>query len=132
MKKEFNRVAIFKALGLSVLMLLLFCRSIQAQQTVRIEEINKHIGETVKVCTRIYGGQYFNRMQDRPTLLYAGQSFPNQPLNVLIPNAAREAFDDRPEMMYAFKQVCIMGKLEIIKGSLTIMVTEPQQIKLDF
>ena len=37
-----------------------------AQALIKIEDINKHIGDTVKICTKIYGGQFFTRLQNNP------------------------------------------------------------------
>lgn len=46
----------------------------------------------------------------------------------MIAKKDRENFEDSPEMMYAYKDVCITGKLKLEKGKPIIIVAKPEQI----
>ena len=39
------------------------------QTEIKLEEIGKHIGDSVKVCTKIYGGIFLERSKGTPTFL---------------------------------------------------------------
>ena len=108
-----------------------FCiKKANTQVVIRIEDVTKHIGDSVKICTKIYGGRFQIRFKDSPTYLEVGDDFPNQPLTIVIWKKDRDNFEDRPEMMYAYKDVCITGRLEIDKGKVQMVVTKPAQIIL--
>lgn len=95
---------------------------------IKIEEISKHLGDSVKICTKIYGGRYLYRMKDAPTYLEAGADYPKNPLTIVIWGKDRENFEERPEMMYAYRNAYITGKLELNKDKPQIIVTKPSQI----
>ncbi len=57
---------------------------VQAQQEVKIEDLNKHVGDSVTICTKIYGGIYLDRSKGTPTFLNAGANYPNSPLTIVI------------------------------------------------
>jgi len=99
-----------------------------AQVVIKIEDVNKHIGDSVKSVTKIYGGRYFKAMQGSPTCLYAGDIYPNNAITLLISKNDRENFDDEPESKYLYKTVCITGRLEMYNGKPTIKIIKPEQI----
>ena len=39
----------------------LFATTGQAQQEIKMEDLSKHIGDSVTVCTKIYGGIFLDR-----------------------------------------------------------------------
>ena len=43
-----------------------------AQQEIKIEDAKNHIGDSVKICARIYGGKYLPNVKGQPTLLNIG------------------------------------------------------------
>jgi hypothetical protein len=102
--------------------------NINAQKVIKIDEVNKHMGDTVKICNKIYSGIFYNRMQGSPTYMYMGNNYPNHTLAILISKKDRGNFEDRPEMMYAYKDVCIVGKLQLENGKPIIIVTKQEDI----
>lgn len=107
---------------------MLFTLAAKSQTTIKIEELNNHIGDSVKVCTKIYGGIYLDRSKGTPTLLNAGGSYPNNPLTVLLWPEARAKFKDKPEEFFKGKNVCITGKLILYKEKPEIIIGEESQL----
>ena len=64
--------------------ILLLSAVVHAQQEIKIDELAKHVGDSVTVCTKIYGGIFLDRTKDTPTLLNAGGKYPDAPLTVVI------------------------------------------------
>lgn len=101
-----------------------------SQQEIKLEDINKHIGDSVRVCTKIYGGIYLDRSKGQPTLLNAGGSYPANPLTVVIWPDTRKQFKESPEIFFKDKQVCIIGKVELYKDKPQIVVHTESQLTI--
>jgi len=43
----------------------LFATTGQAQQEIKMEDLSKHIGDSVTVCTKIYGGIFLDRSKGK-------------------------------------------------------------------
>ena len=114
--------------GLFVASILLLSGVAQGQQEIKLEDLTKHIGDSVTVCTKIYGGIFLDKSKDTPTLLNAGDKYPNAPLTVVIGPDARQKFKEKPEVFYKDKDVCITGKISLYKDKPQIVVYNEQQI----
>ncbi len=112
---------------LAVIALLLSTAAL-AQQEVKIEDLSQHVGDSVTVCTKIYGGIYLERSKGAPTFLNAGGSYPNAPLTIVIWEDARKQFKEQPESFYKDKEVCVTGKIILYKEKPEIVVYEEKQI----
>ena len=88
-----------KPLLISFLTLFLLHSKASCQTPIKLEDINKHIGDSVKICNKIYGGGFLSRLPGSPTYLYVGNDAPYNPLAVMIAKKDRENFEDSPEMM---------------------------------
>jgi hypothetical protein len=102
----------------------------KAQQEIKIEDLSKHIGDSVTVCTKIYGGIFLDRSNGTPTLLNAGGLYPNAPLTIMIGADARKQFKNPPEVFYKNREICVTGKLILYKEKPEIIVYEEKQIVL--
>lgn len=100
----------------------------QAQQQISIDSLRQHVGDSVMVCTKIFGGIYLERSNGTPTLLNAGAAYPNSPLTVMIGPDARALFKEAPETFYKDKNVCITGKVILYKDKPEIVVYDEKQI----
>jgi hypothetical protein len=99
-----------------------------AQQQIKIEELSQHIGDSVTVCKKIYGGIFLEKSKGTPTFLNAGGSYPDAPLTIVIWPAAREQFATAPEVFYKNKEVCISGKVILYKDKPEIVVYNEKQL----
>ena len=108
-----------------------FCSiKVTAQTEIKVEDVAKHIGDSVKIITTIYGGRYFDQSQGTPTLLNAGAAYPKSPLTLYISAAVRNKFATAPEEMYKGKTVIIFGKIIMFKDKPEIVVYGVAQILL--
>ena len=101
-----------------------------AQQEIKMDELNKHTGDSVKVCTKIFGGIYLDRSKGAPTLLDAGGKYPDAPLTLLIWGDTRKQFKDAPESFYKDKNVCITGRIKLYKDKPEIEIYDEKQIQV--
>lgn len=106
------------------------CLSVSAQKSITPQEASKHIGDTVTVCGKIFGGKYFDRGEKKITLLNMGAAFPMSPLTIVIDEENRKNFSKAPEDFYANKEVCITGVVKEYKGKPQIFITKEQEVTL--
>jgi hypothetical protein len=98
-----------------------------SQTIIAAKDAAKHMGQTVTVTEKVYGGQYtaFNI-----TLLNIGGYEPNRGLIIMIPAADRSKFKGKPEEDYKGKDITVSGKVVRYNGKPAIIVNDPQQLKV--
>ena len=116
--------------GLVAIAGLLLIVAVQAQKIITTDSLSQHIGDSVTVCTKIYGGIYLDRSNGTPTFLNAGGNYPNAPLTIVIWAETRKQFNNPPEVFYKDKEVCISGKIILYKDKPEIVLYDAKQIVL--
>ena len=101
---------------------------IDAQQKMELTDVLKHVGDTVTVCGKIYGGKFFETFKNEPTFLNVGAAYPNQVLTLVIWGDVRKLFAYKPEEALRNKDVCTVGKIETYKDKPQIVIKDPDQI----
>jgi hypothetical protein len=91
-----------------------------AAATIAIEDVSKHMGETVKICSKVYSHKDFGSM----ALVNIGAAYPNQLLTIVLRNDAKQLADSLDN-----KQVCVRGQLIDYNGKPEIIVTDSKQIE---
>lgn len=99
-----------------------------AQTEIKIEDAAKHEGDSVTICTKVFGGRYFENSNRAPTLLNAGAKYPDAPLTIVIFGENRINFKNKPEEFYTDKNICVTGRIVIYKGKPEIIITTEEQI----
>ena len=99
-----------------------------AQQEINIEDAAKHEGDSVRICTKIFGARYFEKSNQAPTLLNAGAKYPDAPLTIVIFGENRAAFKNKPEEFYPGKNICVTGKIVMFKDKPEIILTKEDQV----
>lgn len=99
-----------------------------SQQTLALDDVAKHVGDSVKVCGIVKGGRYLEQARNSPTLLNIGAAFPNQLLTVVIWSDVRKQFETAPEELFKDKEVCISGKIELYNEKPQIVLKRIEQI----
>ena len=117
-----------KKLIICSLLALVYSLSSQAQKEIPLDSLSSHIGDSVKVCSKIYGGIYLERSNNKPTLLNMGGAYPNSPLTILIWDDVRKQFKDAPETYYKDRDVCVFGKVIFYKDKPEIIIYDARQI----
>lgn len=104
------------------------CLKVSAQTVIKVDEVAQHVGDSVKITTKIYGGRYFGQSPGTPTLLNAGAEYPKSPLTLYISAAVRSKFASAPEEIYKGKDVVIIGKVILFKNKPEIVIYGVGQI----
>ncbi len=97
-------------------------------QGITPDEAAKHIGDTVTVCGKIFGGKYFDKSDKKITLLNMGAAYPKSPLTIVIDEDSRKNFSTAPEEFYNGKEVCIKGLVKEYKGKPQIFITKEEEV----
>jgi DNA/RNA endonuclease YhcR with UshA esterase domain len=95
-----------------------------AQNKIPVDSASKHIGESVTVCTTVYGVKSLEKL----TFINVGAAYPNSPLTIVIFAKDLPNFKPTPEVLYANKKICVTGKVEDFKGKAEIVITKPEEI----
>lgn len=98
-----------------------FSCSIFCQKEVDIDSISNHIGEKIKVCSKVYGVKALEKV----TFLNVGGAYPNSPLSIVIFSKDKIKFKETPNQMYADKNICVTGIIQEYKGKPEIIVSSP-------
>ena len=109
----------------------LFISGISFSQTsVKLEDAGKHVGDSVTVCGKVAGGVFLEQMENTPTYLSLGAAYPDQLLTLMIAKDQRGQFETAPETMYVGKDVCVTGKIMMVRERPQITVYKKEQIKV--
>jgi micrococcal nuclease len=98
--------------------------------TVKPEEAQKYIGQTVTVCGKIFTARFLEQANKQPTLLNMGAAFPNQPFTVVLFGESRVNFSYKPEEFLNGKEICVTGLVQEYKGKPQMIITKEAEIKL--
>lgn len=116
---------------LVILCPLFFCASLtQAQDTIRIEDIAKHKGDSVTVCAKVYGGIFLDKGKNQPTFLNLGAPYPNHLLTVVIWKTERHFFKKPPETALINREICITGRVIDYNSKPEIVFRKPEQMTI--
>lgn len=117
-----------RTLILAIFLVIAASISVSAQTKITPDEAAKYIGDSVTVCGKIFGGKYFDRGENKITLLNMGAAYPQSPLTIVIEADSRKNFTNKPEEFYAEKEVCISGVVKEFKGKPQIIITKETEI----
>jgi DNA/RNA endonuclease YhcR with UshA esterase domain len=106
---------------------LFFIVAANAQTSIKLEDVSKHIGDSVTVCGQVADMRYFENSKNKPTLLNIGAKHPDAPLTVVIWENARTLFTTKVEELIN-KEVCITGRIILYKEKPEIVIEKPEQI----
>jgi hypothetical protein len=100
-----------------------------SQTKIDIQDVSKHVGDSVELSAKIYGGKYLENANGSPTLLNVGADYPNALLTLVVPKPIREQFfRQTPEIVLKGKECIIYGKIELYKEKPQIIIYNKKQI----
>jgi len=94
---------------------------------VNLDELSKHIGDSVSVCGLVNSTYYLKSSLDKPTLLSIG-SANNELLTVVIYESNGSTFKQAPAKYFLDKEICVKGRIELHKNQPQIVVRKEQDI----
>ncbi len=83
-----------------------FSYCVVSAQTLSDEQAAKNVGNSIRVCDKIYGGRFFKTSKVSPTLLNMGAAYPASLLTIMIPGEVRIKMGYSPELHLKEKDVC--------------------------
>lgn len=115
---------------LTIATIFFFVPNLFAQREIKVEEAKDHVGDSVKICTKIFGAIVNDNAAGDGIYLFAGGNYPNAPLTLLIRNENRRFFDYVPEKDLKDRGVCITGRIELVKDKPQIFISKQGQIDI--
>jgi hypothetical protein len=97
-------------------------------QTLTPEEAAKHVGDSIKVCGKIFGGRFFETSNGAPTLLNMGAAFPASPITIVVYSDLRAKMGYAPEVQLKDKNVCVNGRVTLHKEKPQIVIYDATQL----
>ncbi|HEV8507514.1 MAG TPA: S1/P1 nuclease [Chitinophagaceae bacterium] len=104
--------------------------AVSSSVTITPLEASGHVGETLTVCGKVFGGKYLENSNGAPTLINMGADYPDNPFTVVIYGSDRGGFTYQPENYLPGKTICVTGQIKRFKGKPEIVVTSQDQIRL--
>ena len=101
-----------------------------SQTSVKLEDAAKHVGDSVTVCGKVAGGIFLEQMENGPTFLSLGAAYPDQLLTLVIWKDQRGQYEIAPETQFMDKDVCVTGKIVIMRDRPQIVIYKKDQIKV--
>jgi hypothetical protein len=110
---------------------LLYFSQANAQTEIKLQELQQHHGDSVKIQGKISGVTIISGSAHKQAiLLYVGEQYPNQALTVFISPAAKSKLHITPSIADVGNFVLVSGRLEKYKGRATIRITDPRQLEV--
>lgn len=97
---------------------------------IDIKEAARHVGDSVRICSKLFSSRYLDSSLNRPAFLNAGANYPNQLVTVVIPVEHRAKFNNVPEILYDKKKVCVCGVVQLNKNKPQIIVRDRAQMRI--
>jgi DNA/RNA endonuclease YhcR with UshA esterase domain len=98
-----------------------------SQYTIPADSAKNYIGKTVTVCSTVFGTKALEKI----TFINLGAAHPNSPLTVVVFAKDYTNFTTAPAELYANKKLCVTGEVKEFKGKIEIVVTKPDEIKIE-
>lgn len=108
----------------------LFADITNAQTKINLDDVSKHIGDSVTVCGPVASIRYFENSNRKPTFLNIGDKYPNQKITLVIWEDVRKNFKEAPESLLN-KKICITGRIILYKEKPEIVIERPEQVTLE-
>ncbi|MEJ8818558.1 hypothetical protein [Lacibacter sp. H407] len=112
------------------LFLLFAAANSYSQTTIPLEDVSKHIGDSVTVCGKVSGARFLEQAKGTPTFLNIGQVFPNNTLTIVIWSDVRKQFETTPEVLFKDKEVCVTGRIELFRERPQIVLRRKEDVRI--
>ena len=100
-----------------------------SQIVINVDDVKHHVGDSVRLTTKILGGRYYISEDPPETILYVEKVYFKAPLNLVIYDDVRDKLKNPPEEHYKNKLVSITGKIIIHLKRPSIIIRNIHQIE---
>lgn len=100
----------------------------KAQSKIEISNVSKHLGDSVIVCSKVFGTKFLEQSASQITFINLGAAYPNSPLTVVVLGKDRPHFPSAPEALYIDKEVCASGVIKLNRERYEIVITKPSEL----
>jgi hypothetical protein len=107
-----------------------FSISCYSQKEIKVEEAKGNVGDTVKVCTKISDTNFEETTKGSPTYLFTSSHNPNATLTFIIWGDKRKFFDYKPEKDLKEREVCVTGRVDLLKDKPVIIIDKQSQVDI--
>lgn len=98
-------------------------------KSIDLEDVSRHIGDSVSVCGKVLSSYYLKSALNKPTLLTVGTNTQDL-LTLVIYEADRKNFKEAVEKYFLDKDICISGRLEMKNNKAQIVIRKEQDLSL--
>lgn len=102
---------------------------IQTLKQIDLNDIASYAGDSVIFCSKVFSARYFENSDKKPTVLDVSSNF-EKTVNIIIWDDMRKKFGKAPEQLFANKEVCISGVVQLINSIPQIIIRERGQIRM--
>ena len=100
-----------------------------SQTTIPLEDVGKHLGDSVTVCGKVSGGRFLETAKNTPTFINLGQAFPNHSLTIVIWSDVRKQFETASEVLFKDKEICVTGRIELFRERPQIVLRRKENVR---
>ena len=118
-----------KPIALTVLLIPILWLTTSAQQRISIDSLSLHIGQTVTVCSKVFG-THITKGEKPVTFLNLGANYPTQKLTLVIFQKDLANFTFHPAEYYNLQEVCATGVLKLYKERPQIIISRHEQLRI--
>jgi len=105
-------------------------RMIPPLMDINITDISKHVGDSVRFCSRVFSTRFLESSPNKPTFLDMNDSYSSQALTIIIWEQDRKNFYNKPDSLYNQKDVCVSGVVELHNNKHQIVIRRRDQIAI--
>ena len=96
-----------------------------AQKQINLEDIAKHVGDSVEVFGKVYGAKAVSG--GKLLLINVGGAFPTQLLTIVLNEEMQNALEG--PLKGTMEQIKVAGKVELYRTKPQIVIHSPAQVK---
>ena len=104
--------------------------SVSGQETIKPEEAANYVNKNVTVCGKVASAYYASELEEKPTFLNLDKPYPDQIFTIFILPDVRSQFENKPEVFYLNKEVCVTGKITLYNSKPQIVLEKKGDLKL--
>lgn len=106
-------------------LLLTLCCAVQAQKKIELQDISRHVGDSVIVGGKVASSRAVNG--GKLLLINLGGAYPNQLLTVVLNEELQKALEE--SLKRELQTLSVAGKVELYRDKPQIVLKSPAQIQ---